>query len=71
MELVLNLEDLVPASIVEAVEIANPDLNAVNSADFEAVKPAQNRHVKLEKSSLHAELSSASWNMIRIKLKGK
>ena len=69
MELVLNLEDLVPAGIVEAVEIANSDLNAVNSADFEAVKPAQNSHVKLEKSSLHAELSSASWNMIRIKLR--
>jgi len=66
MELMLNVAGLSLGSVVEALEIANPDLGAVNSADVEAVKPARHDRISLSKSSLRAELAAASWNMIRV-----
>ena len=68
MDLVLKIEGFSPGVVVEAIEIANPDLVAVNSADVEAVKPVPHDRVTLKKSCLHAELAAASWNMIRVKV---
>jgi len=53
--------------LVEHIELVNDDLKAVNTADHQAVKPQHNTNSKLDSGMLTAQLSKASWNVIRLK----
>jgi alpha-N-arabinofuranosidase len=68
MDLTVSMEGFDPLCLIEAVEIANPDLQAVNTAGFEAVKPSQHDRAQLDRSTLRVELAAASWNLIRVKI---
>jgi len=61
---VTNLGEL---SLVEWIELANPDLKAVNTAeDPERVAPVSRSGAELHDGRLRLKLSPASWNMIRL-----
>lgn len=70
MHLEFSMLDFAPAEIIEAVEIHNDDIDAVNSAETENVKPAvlPPGRYSLHGNTMTAELKAASWNMFRIKV---
>ncbi|MBS1369190.1 MAG: alpha-N-arabinofuranosidase [Lentisphaeria bacterium] len=69
MELEAVLQDFGAESVIEHKTLHHKDLNAVNSAREEAVKPEALSGARLDGDALSALLPAASWNMIRIRLK--
>jgi len=66
----VRLEKLGVASVIEHLQIADPDLAAVNSADEERVKPTRIEGAVIRGETLSADLAPASWNLIRVQAAG-
>lgn len=71
MEFTADLQGFEGMEVIDAVEIANPDMDAVNSQEKETVFPEKiaGTRITLQKSVLECELKPLSWNMFRIKVK--
>ncbi|MBE6357550.1 MAG: alpha-N-arabinofuranosidase [Lentisphaerae bacterium] len=71
MEFSAELQGFECTQVIDAIEIANPDMDAVNSAEKEAVAPekiAADRY-SLRGNQFVSELKPLSWNMFRIRVK--
>jgi alpha-N-arabinofuranosidase len=66
MRLTAVLERMGGPALVEHLEIAHPDLGAVNSADAQPVSPRRADRVRIEGDAITAVLAPASWNLIRL-----
>jgi alpha-N-arabinofuranosidase len=66
MALDVTLEKLGATEVIEHLVIADSDLDAVNSADEERVKPKAAAGATLDGETLTVELAPASWNLIRL-----
>ncbi|WP_307332794.1 alpha-L-arabinofuranosidase C-terminal domain-containing protein, partial [Evansella vedderi] len=53
--------------IVEHIVLENDDLKAVNTSESQNVKPHTNGVSSLDNGMIEANLSKASWNVIRLK----
>ncbi|MFP4384343.1 MAG: alpha-N-arabinofuranosidase [Spirochaetia bacterium] len=56
-----------PEGVIQWIELAHDDLNAVNTEDEQPVGPRERIDVSVRDGLVRVPLSKASWNMIRVK----
>ncbi len=67
----VQLSGFGPVSLIEGLQLRDPDLKAVNTKDDpEHVAPQPLSGIELMEDRLRAELAPASWNVIRVALEG-
>ncbi|MDN4524133.1 alpha-N-arabinofuranosidase [Fictibacillus fluitans] len=66
LPLTADVRSFADYSLVEHMVLENDDLKAVNSLNEEKVKPHGNGSAELKDGIIEAQLSKASWNVIRL-----
>lgn len=67
LQLEADIRSFAGYRVIEHLVLENDDLKAVNTAVHEAVKPHSSGNANAEDGTLLANLSKASWNVIRLK----
>ncbi len=70
MELICGLKSFGPSSILEHIVLQHEDLKAVNTGEGERVFPSKAGPGTVSNGELTVMLPKASWNVLRISLKG-
>jgi len=69
MELTVDVSAFGETSVVEFLEVHHDDLKAVNTETETAVEPQARQDATIENGTLKANLTHASWNLIRLTTK--
>lgn len=67
LQLETDIRSFAGYRVIEHLVLENDNLKAVNTIEHEAVKPHNNGNAHAEDGTLLANLSKASWNVIRLK----